>query len=80
MTFFKFSSSSLSSFKKNKTVSAANTPAQTPRTSIHLNPTEASVAMMINGSKSGDQEELLANYAPKIEGMGRMQVLSMSRI
>ncbi|KAG0350073.1 hypothetical protein BGZ54_004058, partial [Gamsiella multidivaricata] len=70
MTFFKISAS-----KKNKTASAANTPSQTPRTSVHLNPSDVA-AVNKNALLSQDQAlEMLFQKA----STSHMQALSMAR-
>jgi activator of HSP90 ATPase len=75
MTFFKLNGSSSTSSKKNKTTSAANTPSQTPRTSVHL--TAADLAA-INTKNTMTPDALEAHFV-KVN-MGHMQALSMSRI
>ncbi|KAG9072493.1 hypothetical protein KI688_000264 [Linnemannia hyalina] len=74
MTFFKLNGT-FSSSKKNKTTSAANTPSQTPRTSIHL--TGADLAA-VNKNTAMTPEALEAHFVKA--NMGHMQALSMSRM
>ncbi|KAF9917263.1 hypothetical protein FBU30_000836 [Linnemannia zychae] len=73
MTFFKIPSTSSS--KKNKTASAANTPLQTPRTSIHL--TDADIAAV--NKSNALTPEALNTYFQKTS-MGHMQALSVARM
>ncbi|KAG0045314.1 hypothetical protein BGZ83_009449 [Gryganskiella cystojenkinii] len=72
MTFFKLNGSS----KKNKTASAANTPAATPRTSVQLNAADLAA---VNKTPLLSHEEALEMLFSK-NAMGHMQALSMSRI
>ncbi|KAF9544893.1 hypothetical protein EC957_011623 [Mortierella hygrophila] len=74
MTFFKLNGT-FSSSKKNKTASAANTPSQTPRTSVHL--TGADLAA-VNKNTAITPETLEAHFVKA--NMGHMQALSMSRM
>ncbi|KAG9325689.1 hypothetical protein KVV02_006192 [Mortierella alpina] len=69
MTFFKIT-------KKNKTASAANTPSQTPRTSIHLN---ASDVAAVNKNTVRTPESALEMLSQK-GSLGHMQALSMARM
>ncbi|KAF9079846.1 hypothetical protein BGX29_009066, partial [Mortierella sp. GBA35] len=72
MTFFKISGINSSS-KKNKTASAANTPSQTPRTSVHLTPADLA-AVHKNTSTVLTPEALEAHFQKA--NMGHMQALS----
>jgi len=73
MTFFKINGTSSS--KKNKTASAANTPSQTPRTSVHLNAVDLAA---LNKNTVLTAEALEAHFTKA--NMGHMQALSMSRM
>jgi hypothetical protein len=74
MSFFKLSGSASS--KKNKTASAANTPSQTPRTSVHL---EGSDLAAVNKNATLSHEHALEMMLQK-GTMGHMQAMSMARI
>ncbi|KAG0272461.1 hypothetical protein BGZ96_005305 [Linnemannia gamsii] len=74
MTFFKLNGISSSS-KKNKTASTANTPSQTPRTSVHL--TTADLAA-VNKNTVLTPEALEAHFLKA--NMGHMQAMSMARM
>ncbi|KAF9989733.1 hypothetical protein BGZ75_005097 [Mortierella antarctica] len=69
MTFFKIS-------KKNKTASAANTPSQTPRTSVHLS---ASDVAAVNKNVVLTPENAMEMLFQK-GSLGHMQALSMARM
>ncbi|KAF9288527.1 hypothetical protein BGZ68_000156 [Mortierella alpina] len=69
MTFFKIT-------KKNKTASAANTPSQTPRTSIHLSASEAAAMNKNTVLTPEGAMDLLSQKA----ALGHMQALSMARM
>ncbi|KAG0300954.1 hypothetical protein BGZ97_003001 [Linnemannia gamsii] len=73
MTFFKLNGTSSS--KKNKTTSAANTPSQTPRTSVHL--TTADLAA-VHKNTVMSPEALEAHFVKA--NMGHMQAMSMARM
>ncbi|KAG0248483.1 hypothetical protein BGZ95_008036, partial [Linnemannia exigua] len=65
-----------SSSKKNKTASTANTPSQTPRTSVHL--TAADLAAVTKNNNVLTPEALEAHFVKA--NMGHMQALSMARM
>ncbi|KAF9310004.1 hypothetical protein BG003_009046 [Podila horticola] len=69
MTFFKLTGVSS---KKNKTASAANTPSQTPRTSIHMDRELPAKAVLT-------PENALEMLFQKGH-MGHMQAMSMARM
>ncbi|GJJ68756.1 hypothetical protein EMPS_01102 [Entomortierella parvispora] len=75
MTFFKLNGSSSS--KKNKTASAANTPSQTPRTSVQLNASDVAAVNKAHALMShADALEMLLQK----NAMGHMQAMSMARM
>ncbi|KAG0342008.1 hypothetical protein BG004_005787 [Podila humilis] len=71
MTFFKLTGVSS---KKNKTASAANTPSQTPRTSIHMD--RADIAAPKNDVTPDAVLEMLLQKTQ----MGHMQAMSVARM
>ena len=73
MSFFKISGASS---KKNKTASAANTPLQTPRTSVQLNAADVAA---VNKNASMSHEQALEQAFQK-GAMSHMQALSMARM
>ncbi|KAF8929014.1 hypothetical protein BGZ58_009229 [Dissophora ornata] len=75
MAFFKFSGSNASS-KKNKTASAVNTPAQTPRTSIQLDASDLPAANKTQLLSHQNAVEMLLSKS----ALGHMQALSMARV
>ncbi|KAG0196432.1 hypothetical protein BGX28_010103 [Mortierella sp. GBA30] len=75
MTFFKLTGVNASS-KKNKTASAANTPSQTPRTSVHLS---ASDVAAVNKNTILTPENAMEMLFQK-GSMGHMQALSIARM
>lgn len=64
--------------KKNKTASADNTPAQTPRTSIHLSSPSDMAAVLDYQNKSNSHQQL--QLALQKSTIGYMQAMSLSRI
>ncbi|KAF9189872.1 hypothetical protein BGZ50_000535 [Haplosporangium sp. Z 11] len=77
MTFFKLTGVNASSSKKNKTASAANTPSQTPRTSVQLNASDVAALHSKSGPMTTENAvDMLFEKAT----MGHMQALTMARM
>ncbi|GJJ73536.1 hypothetical protein EMPS_05894 [Entomortierella parvispora] len=66
----------LKNSKKNKTASADNTPAQTPRTSIHLSSPSDMTGILNYKTNSHKQIDLALQKST----IGHMQAMSLSRI
>ncbi|KAI1320409.1 hypothetical protein EDD11_001212 [Mortierella claussenii] len=78
MTFFKLSGINSSS-KKNKTASAANTPSQTPRTSVHLTSDDLAAVNKANNQVL-TPDAAMDMLFHKSASLGHMQAMAMARM